>query len=214
MEVHACDLADPAALQALGDSLERRSTPVDVLVNNAGFGHRAWLEEASWPTLEEMIAVNVTAPVHLTQRLVPGMVQRGQGGVLNVSSVLALMWRPGSATYVGTKHFLTGFTESLRAELAGTRVVVTQVCPGPVATEFSAVAGGRSGLGSPDFLRIDASTCAAEALVGFRRGRAVVYPGLLNRVVAWLLQICPRPLLRQVVQAHGLKLRQGLRGPG
>ncbi|MCA9712950.1 MAG: SDR family NAD(P)-dependent oxidoreductase, partial [Myxococcales bacterium] len=85
-----------------------------------------------WERLEGMVTLNVVALTHLTRMLVPGMVERGRGGVLNVSSGFGLSTMPGVAVYVGTKHYVTGFTECLRAEVADRGVVVTQVCPGPV----------------------------------------------------------------------------------
>lgn len=207
VDVVTCDLADPDAVAALCDRIIEEGG-VDVLVNNAGFGDRARLEDAQWNKLERMIAVNVTAVVHLTRRLVEGMVARGHGGVLNVGSVLGHLYQPGVATYAGTKHFIAGFTDALRSEVASAGITVTEVAPGPVATEFREVAGARGGVkASPGILRIDADTCADEALRGFRRGRAVVYPGRLNRwlmrVVAWV----PPFILRWVMARSGATAR-------
>lgn len=203
VDVEPCDLADPDAVEALCTKLIDEGG-VDVLVNNAGFGDRARLEDADLAKLQRMIAVNVAAVVHLTHRLVEGMVARGHGGVLNVGSVLGHLYQPGVATYAGTKHFIAGFSDALRAEVASAGVTVTEVCPGPVATEFRAIAGGR---GSSDTLRIDAGTCADDALRAFRRGHAVVYPGRLNRWLMRIVSVLPRALLRWVMARSGARAR-------
>ncbi len=210
VDVVTCDLADAAAVDLLCDRLVEEGG-VDVLVNNAGFGDRARLEDAQLPKLQQMIAVNVTAVVQLTHRLVLGMVQRGHGGVLNVGSVLGHLYQPGVATYAGTKHFIAGFSDALRSEVASAGVTVTQVCPGPVATEFREIAGGKGGLNpSPDALRIDADTCADEALRAFRRGRAVVFPGRLNRLLMRIASVLPRFVLRWIMARSGSKIRAGM----
>lgn len=144
VEVRRCDLSDRGARERLLDALEG-GPGIDVLINNAGFGDQSLFERARWDKLERMVALNVTALTHLCHRLVPPMVAQGRGGVLNLSSGFGLSWLPGLAVYIGTKHYVTGFTESLRAELATTGVVVTQVCPGPVITEFHDAAENTTG---------------------------------------------------------------------
>ena len=92
---------------------------------------------------------------------------------------------PASAAYSASKHFIDGFSEALRADLAGTGVVVTQVCPGPVDSEFDTVAGSVGGMAGapPQFLRISAARCAREALAGFDAGQPLVFPGRAYRIV-------------------------------
>lgn len=201
VDVAPCDLADPEAVEALCARLIDEGG-VDVLVNNAGFGDRARLEDADLAKLQRMVAVNVSAVVHLTRRLVVGMVERGHGGVLNVGSVLGHIYQPGVATYAGTKHFIAGFSDALRAEVASAGVTVTEVCPGPVDTEFRAIAGGR---GSSDTLRIDAGTCADDALRGFRRGQALVFPGRRNRWLMRIASLLPKALIRWVMARSGAR---------
>jgi short-subunit dehydrogenase len=190
-----CDLADRDAVGALIERIEREVGDIDVLVNNAGMGDQSFVEHASWPRLEQLIALNVTAPTRLAVRFVPGMVARGRGGVLNVSSAFALGYLPGFAAYVGSKQYITGFTDTLRAELAGTGVVVTQVLPGPVATEFHGKSEPKTPIAPPAFSMIDAQRCARAALAGFRRGRAMVVPGWLFVFVTWISRASPRWLV-------------------
>ncbi len=157
-----------------------------------------------------MLQVNVTAPLLLTHRLVRHMVERRRGGVLNISSGSARAFVPGMAVYAATKHFLDGFTESLRLELLGTGVVVTQVAPGPVETEFSEVAGSRERIGRPPaWMRISAVQCAREAIAGFDRAEPLVHPGLAYRWVMRLASIIPRGVLRAAGLTAARQLRYG-----
>jgi len=105
---------------------------------------------------------------------------------------------PAAAVYSASKHFIDGFSEALRADLAGTGVVVTQACPGPVDSEFDQVAGSVGGMAGapPQFMRVSAAECAREALAGFERGAAIVYPGRAYRLAMRALPLMPRELQR------------------
>lgn len=115
----------------------------------------------------------------------------------------------GSAAYVGSKHFLDGFTESLRAEAAEAGVRVTQVAPGPVETEFDEAAGIEGGLpGSPPrFVRIGAEQCAREAVEGFDRGAPLVFPGQVYRLMMRALPLLPRAAQRRQAETTARRLR-------
>jgi short-subunit dehydrogenase len=195
VEVMPCDLTDRDALVELADAIEDRFE-LDILVNNAGLGDIGMFDLAGWDKTERMIELNVRALTYLTHRIAPGMVRRKKGGILMVSSGFGLSFLPGFAAYVGTKHYVTGFTESLRLELRHLGVVVTQVCPGPVATEFEDVAGNFTGMRPQRFVEISAERCARSALSGFERGRALVLPGVLYRIIMWLGAWTPRWVLR------------------
>jgi short-subunit dehydrogenase len=210
VETHACDLADADARGRMMDDV-LAGGPVDVLVNNAGFGDQSLFARSQWRKLDDMLALNVTALTDMCHRTVPGMVARGRGGVLNISSGFGLSTMPGLAVYVGTKHYVTGFTESLRAEVRHHGVVVTQVCPGPVHTEFHAVAADTTGVRPPAFAYISAEQCADEALRAFERRRALVVPGLLLRNLMRLHAITPRWLWRAIM---GMVARRMAAGQG
>jgi hypothetical protein len=206
--VEPCDLSSPDEVDALLKSLREHLIHVDVLVNNAGLGDYSLYEQECWSRIHQMLQVNVTAPVLLTHRLLRRMVERRRGGILNIGSISGRMFYPGSAIYNGTKHFLDGFTESLRLELLGTGVVVTQVAPGPVDTEFSEVAGlEERATQPPAWLRISAARCAREALEGFERAVPLVYPGLAYRWVMRLLSLVPRPVMRAAGLVAARRLR-------
>ncbi|MCX4243123.1 SDR family NAD(P)-dependent oxidoreductase [Paraliomyxa miuraensis] len=212
VEVHACDLGDPGARTRMLDAVEQGG-PIDVLVNNAGFGDQSLFERGRWDKLERMLGLNVVALTHLAHRVVPGMVERGRGGVLNISSGFGLSAFPGVAVYVGTKHYVSGFSEALRAEVGHRGVVVTQVCPGPVLTEFHEVSENTTGLRPPRFAAISAEQCATEALEGFERGRAMVVPGFVIRNLLRLHAITPRWLWRRVTVRMARAMRAAEASP-
>jgi short-subunit dehydrogenase len=196
VHVRPTDLTDLDDTSTMIDEVVEALGPVDVLVNNAGLGDVGALDLADWEKLHRMVTLNITALTFLTHRLYPPMLQRRRGGVLNVSSGFGLAFMPSFATYVGTKHFVTGFTESLHIEAATLGVTVTQACPGPVNTEFEEVAGNFTGHPPPSFLTISADRCAREVLMGFARGRALVIPSLVIRTALFLGARTPRWLLR------------------
>ncbi len=195
VEVRCCDLVDAEQRQQLLDALAD-DAPVDVLVNNAGFGDQSLFDRTRWDKLDRMVSLNITALTHLTHGLLPGMVERGRGGVLNISSGFGLSWLPGLAVYIGTKHYVTGFTETLRAEVRDQGIAVTQVCPGPVMTEFHDLTENTTGQRPPKFVAISAQQCASEALDGFERGGALVVPGFILRNLLRLHAVTPRWLWR------------------
>jgi short-subunit dehydrogenase len=116
---------------------------------------------------------------------------------------------PAAAAYSASKHFVDGFSEALRADLAGTGVVVTQVCPGPVDSDFDAVAGTAGGMtgGPPQFLRISAARCAREALAGFDAGKPLVFPGRAYRTAMRVLPLLPRSVQRHQAASSAARLR-------
>ncbi len=197
VQVEGCDLTNRAALAALIARIETQHEGVDILINNAGRGDFGLYERADWDAKEQILELNVRAPSYLMQRFTPYMVRRGRGGILNISSGIALMpLFPGMATYAASKHYVMALSESLRAELATTGVVVTVACPGPVASEFMDVARAGPFDRPPPFLVQSAESCARECMRGFERGRALVLPGALNRITSFMVRAMPRVLLR------------------
>ncbi len=182
---------------------------MDVLVNNAGSGLDGLYEKSERDRVYALIRLNVVALVALlTRRLTPAMVARPRGGVLNINSGAGVAIMPGMAAYVGAKHFVTGFTETLRAELDGTGVVVSQALPGPVETGFDEAAN----IGPPGALdrlfRISAARCAREVVRGFERGRPMIFPGMAYEAVMTLQGVLPRALQRRAARSQGRRLRK------
>jgi short-subunit dehydrogenase len=196
VEVITCDLSDRTKVADLVREVASRGLVVDVLVNNAGVGLMGMFDLADPARVTSMIDLNVTSLTMLTSAFVPGMVERKRGGVLNVSSGFGLSVMPAFAAYIGTKHYVTGFTEGLRADLSGTGVTVTQVCPGPVATEFEDAIGNFTGAKAPGFVEISAEHCARSALRGFDRGRGLVVPGFWMTLLLWWNDLSPRFMRR------------------
>jgi uncharacterized protein len=196
-----CDLSDEADRARILERLAELAVNVEVLVNNAGFGTGGRFERLHPERELEMVGVNVEAPVALCARFVPDMVRRGRGAILNVASTAAFQPLPRQATYAATKAFVLSFTEGLHAELAGTGVTATALCPGPVRTEFADVAGiGDDAAGLPSVFWADAPEVAEEGVRGLEHGKRVVVPGLLNRGGAIAGHHTPRSLLLRVVE--------------
>lgn len=133
------DLADPAAPPAILSQLGGKS--IDILINNAGFGVRGPFVETDWAREASMMQVNMVALAHLTKLLLPDMVRRRSGRILNVASTAAYVPGPFMAVYYASKAFVLSLSEALSNEVLGTGVTVTVVCPGPTRTEFAAAAG-------------------------------------------------------------------------
>ncbi len=194
VRVIAEDLAEPGAPGRIEAELAHAGVELEALVNNAGFG-------AFGPALDQplerqlaMIQVNVAALVALTRRLVPGMVERGRGRVLNVGSVAAFQPGPGHAVYYATKAFVLSFSEALAHELSGTGVTVTVTSPGSTRTEFQEVAGKPSRGG---WLEADVESVAAHGYAAMQRGEVVSIPGLGNRMTVAASRLLPRAWVRR-----------------
>jgi uncharacterized protein len=192
-EVIACDLGQETERDRLHSELGGRGRSVEVLVNNAGFGHQADFARSPRERMVEMVRLNVEAVVDLTSRFVGPMAERGRGSVINVASLGAFQPLPGSAVYGASKAFVLSFSEAIRTELRGSGVTVTAVCPGPVKTEFMAVADvpGVEDR-TPGVVWMSAEDIARQAVDGAAHDKRVVVPGLLNRAGALAGQHSPR----------------------
>jgi len=195
-ETIAGDVSTPEGRGEVVAEIGRRRLQTEVLVNNAGFGSGGRFHELDREREVEMVALNVEAVVDLCGRLVPEMVVRGRGAVLNVASSAAFQPLPRQATYGATKAFVLSFTDALTSDLAGTGVTATALCPGPVRTEFLESSGLTDEAESvPSFLWTKTGFVAEEAVKGMERGKRVVVPGRFNAVGALAGQHAPRGLL-------------------
>ena len=195
----AADLARPSAPQELFDRLAGDGVTVDVVVNNAGFGQVGPVAEIPLERQLDEVRVNVLALLCLTRLFLPGMLQRGRGGVLNVASTAAFQPGPFLAVYYATKAFVLSFTEALADEVAGRGLHVTCLCPGPTATEFAQVADMQQ---APMF-KLAAMSAEAVAVAGyraFRRGKLLVVPGALNWLGTFGNRFVPRAVGRQIAR--------------
>jgi hypothetical protein len=193
VEVIARDLGEPAERDALAADIEALGLTVEVLCNNAGFGSARPFVKLERERELEMLRLNCEAVVDLCARYVPPMAERGRGAVLNVASTAAFQPLPGQSTYAATKALVLSFTEALHQELSHSGVAVTALCPGPVKTEFSDVAGIKD-LSTPDFVWATAEDVAEDGVKGLERNRRVVVSGAINGIGAVVGRHAPRGL--------------------
>lgn len=192
-DLAAADAAD-VVQQAIGD------LPVEVLVNNAGFGGLGAFAERSREDDMRMVAVNVAALTDLTKKFLPGMVARGHGRVLNVASTAAFQPGPFMAVYYASKAYVLSLSQALAEELSGSGVTVTCLCPGPVETEFHAVAGTDGQPLTSGALSMSAEAVAEAGYRAMMRGRMIEIPGLHNKVGAQSIRLAPRRVVLKVVR--------------
>jgi uncharacterized protein len=193
-EVATADLEDPAAVEALPGQVAERELDVEILVNNAGFTTVGDVH-ANPDRQLGMVRVNCEALVALTTAWLPGMVERGRGAVIQVASVVAFYPQPVQAVYGATKAFVLSFSQAVAAELRGTGVTMTALCPGPVATEFLDVGGFKSSRPGPSFIWSTSEDVAKAGIHGAEKGKRVVIPGMGNRASATFLQHGPRSII-------------------
>jgi short-subunit dehydrogenase len=201
VETLSADLATDAGMGAVEARL--RDQPVDLLVNNAGFGHRGRFLAVPVEDELAMVRVHVDAVLRLTSAAVPGMVSRGRGGVVNVASVAAFFPR---GTYGATKAWVVSFSQAVRQDLAGTGVRVMALCPGFTHTEFHDRAGmDMSGI--PSWLWLDAERVVSDGLADLRAGKAVSVPGLPYKAIVGAGTLVPRNLAGRLASRTGRKFR-------
>jgi short-subunit dehydrogenase len=177
-----------------------RALEVDVLVNNAGFGLYGSFVETSLEAELEMIQVNVVALTELTKRLVPGMVARRRGRILNLASTAAFLPGPLMAVYYATKAYVLSFSEAIATELEGTGVTVTALCPGPTASGFQEASRQQQSKLVAGRTLPTATEVARFGYQAVMAGRVVAVPGLSNRLTAELHRFFPRSMIRRTVQ--------------
>jgi short-subunit dehydrogenase len=187
------DLSQPGGLDAVKAALGARVSEVEVLVNNAGFGLQGAYAETPWEVELQMVQVNVVALAALTKWVLPGMVARKRGRVLNVGSTAGFPPGPFMAVYYASKAFVNSFSQALSSELEGTGVTVSVLCPGPVATRFASQAkmeGTRLTQMAPAVL--PASEVAEQGYRGLLDGERLVVPGLVNKLGVFGQRFMPR----------------------
>lgn len=191
VDIHPCDLARPNDLEALAARLES-APPPDLLINNAGFGTLGRFHETPYQRQADMVHVHVLATMRLTRAVLPAMVERRSGAIINVSSVAAYFRSGGNASYCATKGWMNDFTEALRIELDAldSPVVVQALCPGFTYTEFHDTLGvDRNKI--PRFLWMPADYVVNESLKGLAAGKTFVIPSWKYRLGAALGELLP-----------------------
>ena len=190
------DLSEAGAADRLMADLAAHGEQADLLVNNAGFGLTGRFAELDGRRQRQMIDLNCGALIELAHAVLPAMIERKQGRILNVASTAAFQPGPGMAVYFATKAFVLSFSEALHEEVKRHGVTVSALCPGPTATEFGEVAGfGQSNL--LDKVAADSASVVRAGLAGLDQGRAVIIPGLMNKSTAQAHRFFPRSWVRK-----------------
>lgn len=197
VHVFAADLADQAGPDTLIAAIAAAALPIDILVNNAGFGARGDFADLDSALQLGMIDLNCRALVALTHAVLPQMIARGSGGILNLASVASFQPGPWMAVYYASKAFVLSFSEALHEEVKGKGVRVAALCPGPTRTEFADVAG----LGDTALFERLASAPAVvvrDGLAALAANRAVKVSGALNFAMAAGIRFTPRSFTRRI----------------
>jgi short-subunit dehydrogenase len=197
VEVITADLSERDAPARLCDEIARRGLAIDVLVNNAGYGIPGTFTASAWARHAALLQVMVVAPAELTHVLLPGMVDRGYGRIINVASLAALVPAPaGHTLYAACKAFVVKFSESLANEVTRSGVHVTALCPGFTRSEFHDVTGTRAMVRElPSWLWKDAADVAREGFDAAMAGTPIHVTGRVNRTIATLARHLPQSVL-------------------
>ena len=203
LKIHcrAVDLSKANEIEELCAWLMREKIAIDFLINNAGLGDRGPFATAEPRRISEMMMVNIVALTTLTRALLPAMIQRKRGAILNVSSTAGFLPIRKLAVYAATKAYVTSFSDGIRGEVRKVGITVTALCPGPVATEFSQVAQRNSGKqerSSPGFTHVPVEEVVSAGLRAIERNKPLVVPGLVMKLAMLLVRLTPMAILRRV----------------
>jgi short-subunit dehydrogenase len=193
----AIDLSKANATAKLMADIEANGETIDLLVNNAGFGLIGRFAQLDAKRERQMIDLNVGALTDLCRAAAPAMIERKSGGILNVASTAAFQPGPRMAVYYATKAFVLSLSEALHEELKPHGVHVTCLCPGPTRTEFGEVAGF-GGNGLFDRVAMESPEVVTAGLEGLDRNKAVVVPGVVNKLTAFSGRLVPRSVTRKI----------------
>ena len=210
-EVVVADLAEPDQRRAVVAAVEERGLTAEVLVNNAGFSTTGPVAEIDPSREIAMIRTNVEAVDHLSALVLPGMLERGRGAILNVASTASYQPLPGQAGYSASKAYVRTFSTALAGEVADRGITVTALCPGPVRTEFADVSGMADldeGNPLPEPMWVAVEEVARSGVDALEDGALVRIPGAANRALAALAHVTPRQLLLPALTRSHPSLRR------
>ncbi len=192
------DLSLPTAAEELKTAIDDQKIAIEILINNAGFGVHGLFHHADWKATEAMLNLNMITLTHLTRLLLPDMVGKDRGKILNVASTAAFQPGPLMACYFASKAYVLSFSEALANELSGTGVTVTAFCPGPTRTQFQKRSNTEN-IRENSFA-MDAATTVAVAYNGLMMGKTLVIPGFTNKLLAILVRLAPRKLVIRITR--------------
>ena len=196
-EVLAVDLTTDKGCAKVVARVSEASRPIDLVINNAGFGSSGWFHEIESTRLDDEIALNIRALTRVSRAAIEVMVARKRGWLLNVSSVASFQPAPKLAVYAATKAYVTNLTESLHEEARGSGVHVTALCPGLTRTEFQSVSNTSDYQTQfPEFLWCTAEDVARAGLADVVKGKALSVPGALYKGLVGASSVLPGPVKR------------------
>ncbi|MFK8182389.1 MAG: SDR family NAD(P)-dependent oxidoreductase [Phormidesmis sp.] len=200
--VFSHDLTQSDAPKKIFEQVQQNNLSVHTLINNAGFGDYGEFATRDWSKQQSMIFLNVMALTHLSHLFLPGMIQRGAGGILNVASTAAFQPGPLMSVYFATKAYVLSLTEAIAAEVEGTGVNVSVLCPGPTQSNFAQVAAmGKAAEDSPLSDKLpSAHEVASYAYDALQKGQVVAVHGTVNKVLTFSNRLMPRSLIRKGVK--------------
>ena len=203
------DLADPAAPVRIHSALAQLGVHIDMLINNAGGGIKQMFAQTDWSEHAQLLQVQVVASAHLTHLLLPAMIERGYGRIIQVASLAGLMpGAPTSTLYPAAKSFLVKFSESMAAELSESGVHVCAVCPGFTRSEFHDVMGTRAVVSKlPTFMWQDARSVAREGINAVHSNKTVYVTGTINQLLASAVRVLTPGLARKMMRSQAGRYR-------
>ncbi len=197
----AVDLSQPGDVDELIAWLGREGIAIDFLINNAGLGDRGTFATAEPRRRHEMLAVNIAALTMLTRAVLPAMIEKKRGAILNVSSSAGFLPIRKMAVYAASKSYVTSFSDAIRGEVRKQGIVVSALCPGPVDTEFSSVARRsivEQPYPSPSFMHVAVEDVVRAGLNAIEHNKALVVPGIVMKIAMLLVRLTPMAILRRV----------------
>jgi short-subunit dehydrogenase len=203
LNVHcrAVDLSQQGDVDELIAWLTREGIAIDFLINNAGLGDRGTFVTTESERLRQMLAVNIVALTTLTRALLPAMIEKKRGAILNVSSSAGFLPIRKMAVYAASKSYVTSFSDAIRGEVRKQGIVVSALCPGPVDTEFSSVARRsivKQPYPSPSFMHVAVEEVVHAGLNAIEHNKALVVPGIVMKIAMLLVRLTPMVILRRL----------------
>ena len=200
------DLSLPNIAQEIIDDID--NTPIDVLINNAGFGLFGSFAETDWERESAMLHVHIITTTHLTKLVLESMIKRGSGQILNMSSLAAFQPGPLMSIYYASKSYMLSFSEAIANELKGTGITVTALCPGPTKTSFQETVSENT---CDNKLTFNMACAKEVALYGYKamlKGKSYAIPGGFNKFLATLPRFIPRNTATSIVRKIQAKNRE------
>jgi len=198
VEIIQSDLAVDKGCEKIIKTVEEKNFVVDNLINNAGIGSFGFFSESEYGFEEKLININIIALTNLTKYFLKDMIQRKEGGILNVASTASFIGGPRMSMYYSSKAYVLSLTEAIHDEVKNLGIRVSCLCPGPVKTSFQEKSGIKKSLKAKKYL-MDANRVAEEAYLGFIKGKAIIIPGYKNKVLILGSKLISRALSRKII---------------